>query len=320
MKIPKIASAMDYLDDELIDEAIGSNERKKKVFNFKIFWTVAASIAIIAGLLLTAEATNGGVSNALAPLFNMAQTELVDDVGVPVGVSATADGYTLTADAAIGDRYNVAVVYTLTRDDGQPIPEIVTFNNWNSDLTNKVSGAGGSLHRVADKDHPNKMHFVETWSVSGSIFNRYITVDFSDLEFKTENGDWETIAEGPWELSYTLRYKDSTIKVPAVSTKVTDIEGKEYIIKKIQLSPFGIHIDGKWLHPVMGEDNNMHCFSVKICKTDGEIIELEDRNIRWGFGEKSKAARFDYSAMFPEPILTDNVESLIICDTEFPVK
>lgn len=37
--------------------------------------------------------------------------------------SVTVNGYTLTADAVIGDRYNIANVYTLTRDDGQPSGE-----------------------------------------------------------------------------------------------------------------------------------------------------------------------------------------------------
>ena len=84
---------------------------------------MAACIALVLSIALTAEATNGTVSNLLAPIFGGAQTEIVDDIGVPIGASTSVNGYTLTVDAIIGDRYSVMIAYTLSRDDGQPIPE-----------------------------------------------------------------------------------------------------------------------------------------------------------------------------------------------------
>lgn len=51
------------------------------------------------------------------------QTELLDWMGVPVGASDTHNGVTITADAIIGDAYSYAVVYSIVREDGQPLVE-----------------------------------------------------------------------------------------------------------------------------------------------------------------------------------------------------
>ena len=52
-----------------------------------------------------------------------AQTEILDRMGVPVGASDTHNGVTITADAIIGDAYSYAVVYSIAREDGQPLAE-----------------------------------------------------------------------------------------------------------------------------------------------------------------------------------------------------
>lgn len=75
---------------------------------------------------------NGYVSNLLAPLYGSTQTELIDKIGVPIGTEAIVDDYKLTADAVIGDKYNFAVVYSLTRVGGQPLEEGLHFENYSN--------------------------------------------------------------------------------------------------------------------------------------------------------------------------------------------
>ena len=77
---------------------------KKEKKSARPRWGIAAAcLILLISTLLTAEAATGAVSYLLAPLFGMAQTEIVDGIGVPIGVSASVDGYTLTCDAIIGD-------------------------------------------------------------------------------------------------------------------------------------------------------------------------------------------------------------------------
>ena len=83
--------------------------------------------ALIAACLTAALAVTAGAAGVLksaaeafAPIFggSAAQTEIIDKIGYPVGASDTDNGVTITADAVLGDRYNAAIVFTITRDDG----------------------------------------------------------------------------------------------------------------------------------------------------------------------------------------------------------
>lgn len=130
---------------------------------------ILAAAAAILTMSVGAELSDGSVSNLLAPLYGNAQTELVDNVGRPVDASVTVNGYTLTADAVIGDRYNIAIVYTLTRDDGQPIPENVSFDSYSNAYHNFSSG-GGSWQYCRDGDLPdNQLRIVERWTSSAVL-------------------------------------------------------------------------------------------------------------------------------------------------------
>ena len=191
-------------------------------------------ILVAAAALLTmtvgAELTAGSVSNLLAPLYGSAQTELVNSVGYPVDASVTVNGYTLTADAVIGDRYNIAVVYTLTREDGQPIPKSVSFSDHSNSYFSFNTGSG-SWHYCKNQELPdNQLQIVEQWTSSDILpFFRNLHVTFEDLVvWDSETRESSILAEGIWELSFTARYQDTTVNVPADDLTVTDSDGTEY--------------------------------------------------------------------------------------------
>ena len=315
MKREDLMDALGRVDEDLLAEAQAFRERPKGcIFRYRGL-TAAACAVLLAGTLLTVEATSGSISNLLAPVFGMAQTELVDSIGEPIGVSATAGGYTLSADAVVGDRYNMIVVYTLTRDDGQPIPEGVCFGEWHTDVT-RNAGGGGSLHPVPDPDRPDRVHFVESWSVTRPLIGRYVTASFSDLRVREAQGVYSPLAEGTWELSYTLRYQDVSQKLPIADLSLTDRDGKQYRILKGSLSPVGFHLEGQLLDPVWGAGNATGGFGVELRLTDGTVQELEDLNTGVSFSEGDRTAEFSLEARFPLPIPLDAVEAIILCGTE----
>ncbi len=320
MKQDNLMDAFGRVDDDMIDQVRQLREKpRRKGRGLRRALATAASVALIAGTLLTAEAANGCVSNLLAPAFGMAQTEIVNHIGVPVGVSSTDNGYTLSADAVIGDRHNVAIVYTLTRDDGQPLPEGIYFREWKTDVI-EGAGGGGSFHPVYDAEHPDKVQFVESWNREKPLIGRYVTVTFSDLMVHQGNSR-ELLAEGTWELSYTLRYRDATIQVPTDHLEVTDEAGKEYRIDEILLSPVGIHLEGKVLNPIWEERDATEAFCADVQFRDGSVICLKNRaSMGYGYTKGRKTAKFNYEAMFDEPIALDQIEALVFCGTELSVK
>lgn len=312
------------IDDEVLyrSEKAGPRAGAKRRLLGKRLAAIAACVAILLGVTLTAEATTGSVSNFFAPYFGFAQADLVDAIGRPIGASVSADGYTLTAEAVVGDRYNVAVVYTLRRDDGQPITEKLSFQGWESNVLFGFfsSGGSGSLSPIEDPDHPDQISFLELWSGSSPLFGRYVTVSFSDLSIYREGEDSTVVAEGPWELSYTLRYRDSTQKVPVNRLNVTAEDGRRYQVNQILLSPVGLHLQGVYFDPVWGEQKVLDEFKVSIKKENGTVLPLEDASGGCSFSEYDTSADFHFEAIFPAPIPLDEISALIICGEEVPIR
>ncbi len=294
---------------------------KKEKKSARPRWGIAAAcLILLISTLLTAEAATGAVSYLLAPLFGMAQTEIVDSIGVPIGVSASVDGYTLTCDAIIGDRYNVEIVYTLSRDNGQPIPEGVGFASGRTAILPGSSG-GSSQSRLQHLDDPSKVYFTVKCSYSVPILGRLASASYGQLVCDNGSGGKTVLAYGPWELQYTLRCKDSTRKVTPAQRDVTDLSGKRYRIDKILLSPIGLHIDFKWKEPKSLAVGESLCpnFEVSLKFADGTMYTLKDRNISGHYTEGAKTAALDYSVAFDLPIDLDALQSVIICGREYPI-
>lgn len=285
---------------------------------------LAAAVALLT-LTVSAEVTAGTVSNLLAPLYGGAQTELVDSIGYPVDASVTVNGYTLTAQAVIGDQYNVAVVYTLTREDGEPIPQGVYFADWENSL-HRGSG-GGTMEQVRAGLPENQIQLVETWTGSNPLpFLRNVRVVFRDLVLYQEGEEPILLAEGEWELKFTARYRDATVSVPADNLTVTGSKGKSYQLRKIQLSPLGVHMElmapNDISQPGESPEHTMRLlddFTVSLQLSDGTILPVGNANRGGGGSMDDETIKAHYGALFDQPIPLEDVSALIICGTQVPV-
>ena len=312
----KLYDAITEIHDEYILDAENAS-KKRQSFRWKPL-VAAVLVIVLLAIPVSAEVVNGYVSNLLAPLFGGAQTEIVDKIGKPIGATVTADGYTLTADAVIGDQYNVAIVYTLSRDDGQPIPEGTHFAEWDTDIIWGASG-GGSLTQVKNEEDPSKLHFIESWSRESPLIGRYVSAYFSELEIYNENGEDIPIADGPWELKYTLRYEDTSVNIPVNALKVTDTNSKNYQINKISISNVGLRLEGVIFDPQWRGEPPFGAFEVCVRTTDGTVTLLEDTNAGGGYSVGDKTAKFHFNAMFEIPFELKEIDALIICGTEYSV-
>lgn len=309
MKKDQILDSLGRIDDQVIQKVNEARNARKPKLRIRRWAALAACFALIISMALTAEATNGTVSNLLAPLFGGAQTEIVDKIGIPIGASASVNGYTLTMDAIIGDRYSVMVAYTLSRDDGQAIPENIDFSS------KGFSGSGYSTKILIDEDDPSIAHFHLRWHRNEPIIGRIVTATFTDLVI--DNGeDDEVIAEGTWQIKYTLRYPDSTEELPVKAFEVVDDGGRKYKVKVILLSPLGIHLDMVFYEPEY-DGGIFKDFSVSMIMTDGTELPLPDGGGGGRWTEGDKKADVDYYAEFDVPIPREDIKAIVICGTVF---
>ena len=307
MSKDQILDSLGRIDDEVIQNVNEARTAQKPKLKVRRWAAMAACFALVLSMALTAEATNGTVSNLLAPLFGGAQTEIVDKIGVPIGASASVNGYTLTMDAIIGDRYSVMVAYTLSRDDGQAIPENIDFSS------KGFSGSGYSTKILIDEDDPSIAHFHLRWHRNEPIIGRIVTATFTDLVI--DNGeDDEVVAEGTWQIKYTLRYPDSTEELPVKPFEVVDDGGHKYKVKVILLSPLGIHLDMVFYEPE-SEGGIYKDFKMSLIMIDGTELPLPDGGGGGHWTEGDKKADVDYYAEFDVPIPREDIKAIVICGT-----
>lgn len=297
-------------------------------------------LAAVLALLLAgfSEAVNGSVSNLFAPLYGSSRTEIIDGVGRPVNASATAGGYTITAEAVIGDRYNFAIVYTLTRDDGEPIPDNIAFDDWTNSL---LTGSGAGVYGAEDVEGlpANQKRLIEQWGRElPLILRRHAHVRFSGLHELVEDGtpgEGPLLAEGPWELDFSLRYADTTrqVSIPR-DYVVTDENGREYTISKVQLSPFSVHVNLTTANPSAGytweeykaagrpgnEQEYLPDFTVELKLKDGIEPPWVGKNVSGHGTIGEPTQKNSVNAHFDVPVLPDEVEAIVLCGTEIPVK
>ena len=312
MKKDQILDSLGRIDDQVIQNVNEARNARKPKLQVRRWAAFAACFVLILSMALTAEATNGTVSNLLAPLFGGAQTEIVDEIGVPIGASTSVNGYTLTVDAIIGDRYSVMIAYTLSRDDGQPIPENIDFQH------QEVWASGYRTRIVIDEENPSVAHFHERSERNDVLLGRIVTSSFSNLITNRGEENETVVAEGTWEITFTIRYPDTSIKLPVKDLIVYDETGKKYQVKRIILSSMGIHMDVIEYDPVFAEVSYTG-FKTTLVLQDGTEVPLEGG----GGGrmrEGDEIRKFSYYGGFDVPIPREDIKAIVICGTTYELK
>lgn len=312
MKKDQILDSLGRIDDEVILKVNEVRFARKPKLQVRRWAALAACFALIISMALTAEASNGTVSNLLAPLFGGAQTEIVDKIGVPIGASTSVNGYTLTVDAIIGDRYSVMIAYTLTREDGQSIPENIDFD------TREISASGYSTRIEIDEENPSVAHFHERWRRNEPLFGRIVTPSFSNLVTNKGKENEALIAEGTWEITFTIRYPDTSEKIPVRNLDVYDENGKRYRVKEIILSYMGVHMEVVEYDPVFAEASYIS-FQTALLLKDGTEVPLEGGG-GGGMTEGDKTRKFSYYGEFDIPIPREDIKAIIICGTTYELE
>lgn len=211
---------------------------------------IAAALAAVLAVGSSAAGILPAPVDVFAPLFGgaVAQTEVIDKIGRPIGASDTDNGITITADAIMGDEYNAVIVYTISRDDGERfLPEGKTLEN--AMLT--VNGFGGSswiqggshgsAYFVDSDPEDNCVQYVETASSDVSMTKGNAEVEFEDFCYHdTETETFVPLYNGSWKLRFAVDYEDCSIRLGNGETFSQD--GIDFTIDGITLSPIAVQV------------------------------------------------------------------------------
>ena len=213
--------------------------------------------ALIAAAMVLALAVGAGAAGVLpspreifAPLFggSVAQTEVIDKIGHPIGASDSDGGITISADAIMGDQYNAVIVYTISRDDGERFfPEGESLDNrmlmmggfggasW------VKGGSHGSSWFVDENPEDDRIQLVETVSSDVPLTKGTADAEFRDLRCMAPDADRDEILyPGKWRLRFEVDYEDCSLRLGGGETVSQD--GLNFTIDEVTVSPIAVRV------------------------------------------------------------------------------
>lgn len=217
---------------------------------------VTAVLAIVIGGAGTAMAT--GVlplpSDMLSDIFDgpASQTEIIDRIGRPVGASCSNNGVTVTADAIMGDKDMVTIVYTLTFDDPAALKKLSEPGE-NGTIAGSVDGnvyvdgehGGQGQSWLIDKNpNDSSIQYFAQFSVeSPGLMGRTVRTHINSLVVPRagkELPEYKKILTGPWDLKFQLNYEDTSVTIPA--PKSVNFNGTKATIQEATVSCVGVSV------------------------------------------------------------------------------
>lgn len=276
-------------------------KRRRPVFRTAL---IAAVMAVVLVMGSSAAGILPEPIDVFAPLFGgaVAQTEVIDKIGRPIGAGDSDNGVTVTADAVMGDAYNVAVVYTFSRDDGQPfLPEGLEARALMVDSTSGLhrmnGGAQGIAYFFDANPEDNAVQYIECLSAvlpldggdTEQIAQGSASADFRNVEYwNAETEQYETLYSGHWHFRFEVGYEDTSVQLAQEETFSQD--DITFTLHTVSLSPLGIFVgytadrEPVWtgqswgkIDPADEEESDRFQGNVKLLltKTDGTVLEIE---------------------------------------------
>lgn len=245
MKAEQFYEAMEQIDDRYLLEAMTFQAEKQKVIPFRSgkkhvpYWA-AACIALLLILPVSAEIFYGSISQMLAPLYGGIQLELADALGTSIGESVEIGDYVLTADAAIGDRYNLAIVYSLARSDGEPLDQELCFQRWdNTALPHAAHDAVSQWN-----EDGTKVTIIQRIASNKPLYQaKKASATFHNLCVSSKPGmPGDILVRGDWTLRFPVRYDDSSVSLLSEKKEITGNDERQYTISNITVSSVGLHM------------------------------------------------------------------------------
>ena len=225
-----------------------------------------AAVGIAAALVLSIGAGASGVLKSASEVFAgvfgpTADTEIIDQIGRPIGASDTSNGVTVTADAILFDGYNYLISYTLEKDDGSAFdctknPDTGLYDLYwkrsDSTIGRGVDGASGSSYFYDENPSDNAIQYVETMSYNDAVqTGGTVKITLGDLCVpNSETSEETTIAKGAWRLKFKLEADNSAVELPAGQN--IDVNGRSATVDTIVLSPIGYHVVSRAAPAVQG--------------------------------------------------------------------
>ena len=310
-----------------------------------VFRTALIAAAMV--MVLAAGASAAGIlpspTEIFAPLFggSVAQTEVIDKIGRPIGASDSDNGITITADAIMGDKYNAVIVYTLSRDDGERfLPEgksldetHLMIDGFNGASWVKGGAQGGSWF-VDEDPEDNQIQLVETASSNVAMTKGTANASFEDLQYwNAETEQAELLYPGKWKLRFDVDFEDCGVYLGSGETVSQD--GLTFTINQVMVSPIAVQTaytaDLAVVWDSMASSGRQSAedarqaqrylenIEILLTKTDGTVIDLSNSGGSITPDYEANVSRCTKGEVLDEIIPREELESVSVAGVVYEI-
>ncbi len=304
---------------------------------------------LIAAAMVMALAVGAGAAGVLpspteifAPLFggSVAQTEVIDKIGHPIGASDSCKGITITADAVMGDEYSAVIVYTIRRDDGE------RFFPEGENLDNRMlmmggfggaswarGGAIGSSWFVDQDPEDDRIQMIEATSSDVPLTHGTADAEFEDLRiWNPETDRDEILYPGKWRLRFEVDYEDCSVHLGGGEGFSQD--GLNITIDELTISPIAVQVAYTadlavvWDDAPSGRESPKNApqrqkflenIEILLTKTDGTVIDLTDSGGRMSPDYEANVSHCSKGQVFDEIIPLEDMASISVAGVVYEI-
>ena len=334
-KSEQLLSAMNGIRDDLVLSAA----QEHKVRSVRSRWVAAAAAAVLVLTLAVGAGAAGGYIPVLGDLFAPAfygyeegdgpDTELLEAIGQPVGVSVENQGVTVTVRSILRDRYTLTAVLSVHK---KGIERELALFDWSKLVINDSrvlgGGSGGTQYGVRGDD---TIDYVVTWREQEPIPDGKMELILENLTVKPYAMFGmlpERHINATWDLEFDAHTEDLSWELPA-GQQIT-VNGQEVVLEEIVLSPmsFVMRFTGLGMDRWDGPDFTItlkdgtelfspaYHFDEKY-KEDGSV---DDGSISGSMGNSEPGGKYYYSATFSRLVPLEDVASVVIEGQEIPLR
>lgn len=263
-----------------------------------------------------------------------AQTEVINHIGHPIQASATDHGVTISAEAVMGDPYNVCVIYRIARTDGQPVlPDGVTAQMFSPSFGGTdfsvLGGLYGSAYCTENED--GSLNYVETRSSDVSLNHTTATADFTDLCYlDTDTNEQVPVVKGHWKFRFSVDYEEEYQTLGQDETFQQD--GLTFTVHEVTVSPIAVQVrysadqSIQWSDAPSGRQDNtnrrqieryLENIQILLTKTDGTVLDLS--NSGGSIAPEDGYSDCTKGDLLPEIVPMDEIASVTVGDVVYPL-
>ena len=292
-------------------------EHSKKTWTMKLA-RIAACACVMIGLGTISVAAGWlPIPDSFKTIFGIntdKELEVANTMGTATTVVAEDNGYKISAEGIIGDGKNMGTVFKIEKSDGSTlldngkVPTVVEFQEINDVSDSGFHGITGS---VDGSNSANSIEYYTALTYMDSIEN-HVLISLEDMELWV--GDEKIDVSGKWKFDIPFEIRD--VSVNLASGQKFEYGHSEGTLDELMISPIGFSVRVTTTGKLSGSDFidmpvELHLKNGKVVELIGGSGPVDNNDGTWSWRE---------DGVYGKMILLDNIESVVIGDTEFAMK